>query len=79
MHAQNSYYVDVLLMKMIPNDWNRSWNNENNEFLLDMCSTDETDDSSNSICIDSSNDKLEAEMIAVNVSGASDKTAGVTK
>jgi len=39
-------------MKMTPNELNRSWSHENNEFLLDMCSTDENDDSSNSIWID---------------------------
>jgi len=42
-------------MKMMPNDWNRSWSYESNEFLLDMRSTDENDDSSYSIWIDSSN------------------------
>jgi len=52
MHAKNSYQVDALLMKMMPNDWNRIWIHENNEFLLDMCSTDENDDSSDRIWID---------------------------
>ena len=42
----------VLLMKMTPNDWNRSWSHENYEFLLDMCSTDENDDSSTTILND---------------------------
>jgi len=52
MHAQNTYQVDVMLMKMMPTDWNRSWSHENNEFLLDMRSTDENDDSSYSFWID---------------------------
>jgi len=52
MHAKNSYEVDVLLMKIMLNDWNRSWSHENDEILLDMCSTDENDDSLNSIWID---------------------------
>ena len=40
-------------MKMMHNDWNKSWINEKNElFLLDMCSTYENDDSSNNIWID---------------------------
>jgi len=38
-------------MKMMPNDLNRSWIHEKTEFLLDMCSTGENDDSSNSISI----------------------------
>jgi len=38
---------------MTHNDLNGSWKiHEENEFLNDMCSTDESDDSPNSICID---------------------------
>jgi len=51
MHAKNSYYVDVLLMKMTPNDWNISRSYENDIFLLVICSSD---DSSTSILTDES-------------------------
>ena len=66
----------------MPNNWNRSWSHENNEFVLDVCSTDENDDSSVLIinrliyytyldwlklCLD----KLEAGMITANVYGDS--------
>jgi len=39
-------------MEMMPIDLSSSWINAKNEFLPDMCSTDEKDDSTNSSWID---------------------------